>query len=328
MLRPNLRDATALESQAAAQQVAASTLALFDKGYNVSFNSLANQFSWNTSCSVTVQSVNVVYDLVSKAANYTLSIGLNPSLTAVTVVTVYPAQVASGSICLTSSGCNHVNWVGPEYYDSAGIAGSGATWSVPSIVGSGGAQCTCQFIEWTGLASQAYGHGGDAQAGTTSGCYAPCSSYYYAYWYDFPTTNLFPCTNDPSLSGGASVGTDVYPGSGYTYYFADVYDYTHSVGCDGQSPQNYMGKAFYVEFMGEQNYGPIPQFSTLTFSGADYCDTGCSTYVYITNSWTTAYIIDKTTSHSYCGLSENYNVCPSGVSSGSFSLTWATSAGT
>jgi hypothetical protein len=346
VLQPNLRAATAFESESTAQQVAASTLASYTNGYNVYFNSLANEFTWTTSCSVIVQNVNVVYDLVSKAANYTLQISLNPSLTAVTGVTESPAQVASGTICYTSgsnTGCSQGNsggWVGPEYHNSTGLQAANGDWDVPSMQGSGGSTCTCTFYEWTGLAANAGGGSrsspGLAQAGTSSGCdNSTCTSSHYVYqiWYDFPTASsedIVVCQNDPFLSGGASIGTDIYPGTGNYYYYADAYDFTNSEGCDGTSPDDYMGTAHYAEFMGEQNTlgGPLPDFGTVSFTLSEYTDLYSNNY-YASNNWTFGYIIDDTSSYSYCGSSENYNVCPSGVGTdGAFTLTWATSSGT
>ncbi len=312
-------------------------MASYSKGYNVSYNSLANQFSWNTSCSVTVLTVSVVYDLESKGANYTLAINLNPSLTAVKGVTEYPAQIASS--CFSSdgsSGCNVGGWVGVEYKDSAGMTAATSEWDVPEILGAGGETCTCVFLQWTGLATQAGGgssqDAGLAQAGTEIECTnASCtSSYYdYEYWYDFPNSDLVFCDNDSSLTYGDTVETSIYPGSGYTNYYADVYDFTHSVGCDGKSPNDYMGEAYYAEYMGESNslLGQLIDFSTVSFSSSHYGDLNGDGY-YISSSWTNEYLIDQTSSYSYCDADYNYNVCIGAISSGSFTLTYETGSGT
>jgi hypothetical protein len=127
------------------------------------------------------------------------------------------------------------------------------------------------------------------------------------------------------------VGTDIYTYSGYTYYYADVYDYTNSEGCDGTSSAYYMGEAYYAEFMGEDDMahdGALINFTTVSFSDSQYVN-WVGSDVYIGNSWTNAYIIDQTTySHTCDGNSVEYNVCPSGVSSGSFSLTYLDGRGT
>jgi hypothetical protein len=261
---------------------------------------------------------------------------MNASLDSVIRVTESPPQ-APANICYTSTGCDTVNWVGPEYYDSSGITQANSDWQIPSIQGDGGQVCACQFLEWTGLASQAFGASGLAQAGTASICwYSPCTSSSdnaYYLWYDFPSAGLNNCTSEAAgettVNSGDLISTDIYPANGY--YYADAFDSSvgsGGLGCDGQSSYGYMSTAYYAEYMGEANYGPLPDFSTLSFSSSQYYD-GSSHY--ISNSWTTAYIIDATTTSYTCdGSSEYYNVCPSGVNSGtgSFTETWETSSGT
>jgi hypothetical protein len=346
VLVPNLRTETAFESQSAAQQVSAPTLASYDKGYVVSFNSLSNQFTWTKSCSVIVQSVNVAYELTSQAANYTLLISLSPSLTTVTGVSEYPAQIA-GSICYTNggsgSGCPPTNpgWVGPEYYNSGGITQANSDWEIPSVLGANGQICTCGFLQWTGLAGSPGGYNTAlAQAGTEIKCNYPCSSSspnaVYSYWYDFANGTyaiLTPCTNDPNIAAGDLMSSDIYDSSGT--YHADVFDNTHSVGCDGTPASHYsgwtLGTAYYAEYMGEWNtgLGQLPDFSQFSFTSSEFVVGGTSQY--ISNSWAYAYIIDETSMANNCdGNSDKYNVCPSGVDSttGTFSLTYVTGDGT
>jgi hypothetical protein len=328
VLAPKVQAAAAQVSLTAAQQAAASTLAAYESEYSVSYNSFFDRFTWSTSCSVTVQSVNVAYDLSSKAGNYTLQISMNPALTAVIGVTEYPAQTAGIVYSPTE---NNASWSGPEYYDSHGMEEAESEWTVPTIEGSGGQACLCSILEWTGLAENQYGGPQSsphlAQAGTQTYCDSPCSSTenYYLF-YDFPDDPLEPCS---SVSPGDTITTDIYPWDGYA--IADSFDWTQnpSEGCYGQSSSGYLGTPYWAEYMLEKNTNNgIPQISEVSFTDSFYEDGTGSSY-YISNSWNNAYILnDSTSDHTCNGNSVNWNICPSGVSSGSFSETWLTSSGT
>ncbi len=123
--------------------------------------------------------------------------------------------------------------------------------------------------------------------------------------------------------------TSIYPGSGYTNYYADVYDFTHSVGCDGKSPNDYMGEAYYAGTWGNQTVSSVNLSTSARspFSSSHYGDLNGDGY-YISSSWTNEYLIDQTSSYSYCDADYNYNVCIGAISSGSFTLTYETGSGT
>jgi hypothetical protein len=334
-LQPEVRAATSFENQSVAQSIAASTLAEYDSGYIVTYNSLFNLLGWTTSCSVYLENVNVVYNLLGKPANYTLQIEMNPSLSAVIGVKEYAAQPSQGVVVYD------VNWVGPEYYNSSGTWISGADWDVPYVDGPGSGSCNsgCQFAEWVGLSADAGGGSESsphlAQTGTLSGCDSMCDSssfYWYNIWYEFltPTSDSpVPCTSSGGTTAGDPIESDVYTESGYQYYYADSYDETTMQICDGTSPSHMMGESYYAQYMGEWNEAGMPEFSTLTFNDGYYQDTNFDNTYYISNSWTNGYVINLTSSYFDCdGDSVNFNVCPSRVSSGSFSETWDTSQGT
>jgi hypothetical protein len=333
----SVQAAIASISQSQARQVAAPGLAAHDSGNSYSFNSIFEQLGYTSTCSVFLENVNVVYDLKGQSGDYTLEVTLNPSLTTVTSITEYNSTYA-GTV-LSSP-----NWTGPEYHSSSGVASAGASWSEPSVSQASGSQCSfahCDYVFWVGnTAAAAGGSGGSAaiaQTGTDSGIYCTIGcSYYYYDWYEFFPSAEVKCNN---ISVGDSItasvgGTYNSQISGYEYETV-ITDNTSDQVCDGNSGDvtPFMGESYYAQFMGERptmggSYTHLPDFSTLSESGGYYYDGGNTEHT-IGGSWTNGYVMELTSTQTSCdGNLEYYNICPSGVSSGSFTETFDSAGGT
>ena len=329
-LQAGSQAATSSINETQAKSVAAPTLASDASDYNASFNSVFYRLGWTSTCSVYLENVNVAYDLKQgNVTKYTIEISLNPALSSVLGVTEYPAQFRTGTVV------DSFVWVGPEYYDSSGLGMSSAGWEIPSASqGYSGQGCSsnCTFSFWVG---QSHNEGGGtypgvlAQAGTDSNvlCNPNCSST-QDIWYEFLPAGVVECGFVGTDSVTSTV-THVLSGSNYVYS-AETYDDSTSQACvsSTSSGSNYMGEAYYAQFMGEAVNDGLPKFTALDVSSGFYYDTGNNNIHWIDNSWAYGYVLDQATSSQSCdGNSVYYNVCPSGVSSGSFSETWLTSSG-
>jgi len=321
-------------SQSQAIAAAASTLAAYDSGYSPSFNSIFYRLSFDSTCAVTLENVNVVYDLRNNAKTVeTLEISLNPSLTTVLNVTEYAAITSFGTVLSN-------NWDGYEYYNSNGISESGASWSEPSATRpSGSCQWDhCDFAFWVGETAVSGGTSTAlAQTGTDSGIYCAIScTYYYYDWYEFLPASPTQCNN---ISVGDSITSDVWnaynSGAGGYQYSVSTTDNTTSQTCYTYTTTAYMGVAYYTQFMGEtpsdsngRGYAILPQFSTLSESGGWYEDNSYNSYT-IGSGYANEWDLDLSSVSNSCNGSPVYlNICNSSVSSGDFTETYLSSSGT
>ncbi len=341
ILHAGVLSATANVNQALANQTAAPVVATYTTSESLTFDSVFYYLHWSPNCSVSIQNVIVAYYM--KTSNGTISVlemFENPSLTTVIQTSILPWIVHSAP-----------DYVGYEYYEAHGFLFNLADWAVPSLAGPGYSNdstnlCNdsyynseCDFSFWVGqTASHADSY--IAQAGADSYCTGTCSSSSYSYddWWEFYIQSDAPyygTFGSCSAGSGNSVSAEVDDLS-MQKYSASIYNYADSTICDNNSPSNFsMGTAHYSDFVGETppgtaGYDALPDFNTLSVSGAEYEDTSSNLY-YASSSWSYLDLLTfpYTPSTTCQGSSYDWNVCPSvpNSSTGDFTENWVTDYG-
>jgi len=308
--------------------VASSNFQVASSASSYEFASIFNIWSFNTACQVTSwKSVNVVFT-VGQAL---IVVSENPGLTEVFNVTVQHQTIHASS---TTSQCC---WSGYDFYEHQSGGGlypiyqSVGDWNVPDVSQPSAGFCSaqCAFSVWVGLSPQPFNSTSYfVQAGTWSNvtCSTSCS-YQYFGWYEFSPAGGVKCLY---VAPGDSISTNVYNqaggGGSNALYNIQVDDNSLLTSCTVSSYFFSHGTPYYAQFIGErpwtgQALAHLAKFTTTTMKG----------YIYYNSNVPTIY---DPYSKGYYQLwnmvnSGTTNINVSSVSSsGTFTLTWASSAGT
>lgn len=330
-------------NEATANATAIPVLAGYNSMYTgIHYDSTFYSYSWNSNCNLSLKDVSVDFDMRAlNGSSYTLEVAVSPNLASVLNSMVYLSLTHSGNLNPTGK----YGWSGYEYSPTNGdqVEQNGAYWDVPYVDGAGYDGSTnncdqsshnyeCDISFWVG---ETYCQGGNqslsgcngagylAQTGTDSYCKFTCTSNYKAnYWYEwYPTANQNVC-------GGTQYGDEVageVEKASSTEYYVTVDDYTLSIGCSSYSPSGFdlsSWGSYYAQFMAETpGNTALPGFYGLSPWDGYYYDSA-NNYYGIDNNWNTADYTDLTSTTTSClGTTIHVNVCPSSVSSQSFTET-------
>lgn len=300
-------------------------------GLGVQFNSIFDTWTFDSSGTVTWDTVNVVFSgTETNGSAVNVVVTEDPGLLSVVAVTTQHVALHA-----TTS----TNWSGYTFTGNAGgtapVYEAYSSWTEPAVSEPQAYWCFfahCDFAIWPGLTATSLGSTGIVQAGSNSGlyCTAGCSYYYYG-WYEFYPAALVQCNNFP-VSPGDSMAADIInharTGGSSTLYDIYVYDFTSGRTCSvtNQSFTNF-NTPYYGQFIGERlqwsdgSYSRLPKFGSVTMSGSIYYG-GALQGIYnpYSNGWYTQVIMTN---------GGNTNIQVGSVSSSSaFTQTWLTSAGT
>ncbi len=331
------------DARAVSLALSSPQLAAVSKGYSLTFNSLFNRWSFDSTCKVTWISVNVVFARVNSTGftGYVV-VSENPSQTEVNSVTLQQQTFRASGYQRSS-----INWSG---YQFAGALDNGTTavweaiadWAVPTVSTpySGACQSTnCDYAVWIGLTHDQSGAAGIAQTGS-DGQVNSLGGATYQLWYEFYPNNAVFCFNmgGPGDSIHAYVlNQAVNPGGNSNLYNILVSDNTQGQSCSVPN-QNFgsMGTPHLGNFIGERAKiggvrATLAQFTSYSMSGSIYYS-GSTTGIYTpySNGWYTQFSMVNAGSQNTCsGQPLGSNICVSAVNtSNSFTQTWVTSQGT
>jgi hypothetical protein len=268
-LRSSLNDTAATNLATSSESFSSDT-----DGLNPAIDSIFINWSYGSSCVVTLDTVNVVFDLLASAPAKQLVVTENPSMTTIIGTQLRNTQT-SASANMTSG-----NWDGYEFYGastqrSQDIIQAYSEWTVPTPSQSGSCG-TCTFLVWDSLTPYAGGmnstycsSGCIDQTGSESevSCVAGSCIESYELWYEFLGVSAFSACL--TVSAGNTVSADVSYSSG-TYY-SSVSDVTTSTGCSTQSTTGMPGGTpYYAEFIGEA-VGVLANFGSVTLTEVQVC---------------------------------------------------------
>ncbi len=297
-------------------------------------------------CGISVQSVNVVFSL-QNSSGFAGFLVVSENAT-----TLFPV---SSQLQLnppkSSSSVSSGNWAGYEVYNSATrpivqYVSSDFNQATPSYPSTGCADYyTCSMSTWVGLENSAGASNGNlAQDGTWAECVNSGCTPTYVAWYEMLPGGAISCTgsNSVDIRGGdsiyASTINEAFYGSGYSNTLYDFYilDANTGTGCitTGNS-YSQMSKPTYGVFIEENNEvcgaincASLPQFGSITFTGAEIGSSGQTVVIYTYTS--AGYYVQDTMKNAPtnlfgCGTYITNVGVGSVSSSSSFTATWSSS---
>lgn len=314
---------------------------------DIKFDSSSDSWSWDSSCNVTLNSVNVVFS----ASNSKRFAGYLVATEDAGLTRVLNVSSQNGNPSMTAY--NTHLWAGYEVAGSSDTTNSVweslATWNIPAANEPYTDACdnvtksNCDLGVWTGLVNVAGGNGSGryllAQGGTeswlgckTSGGVYKCASHYYL-WYQFPNKeNVSVRCSLNGIDSGDAISAYVLnqgeTGANSSIYNLQVSDTTANKACTVSNFGFKMGVPHYAEFELEWPYGfRLPKFSSFTLTGNLYYSGSVrGMYTPYTNGWYNVYTMRNCLEP---GSSPCYtDVTPGSVSSSNgFTLTWSSSSG-
>ncbi len=290
----------------------------------------------DTTCAVTVQSMNVVFTVENSTALVgSLVVTENP-VTLTPIASDIQSYDASASTC--SSPCSSPIWAGYEAYGNSGATDTlyqavsdfnQSTISYPSTTGGCSDSNTCTLSEWVGLEDTSQASNGYlAQAGTYAICEGSgspgCGTKldYYAFFETLGGSGLTECTaangGQVNISGGDSMYAAVTNEAGYGLGGSDMkYDFyiddsTSSTSCDSTGNSYNLPYPTMAAFIVENtetcginlSCASLAQFGSATFSNPEVEDYTASTYP-------TLYSLDQS-GYAWYDVMENYPASGSG----------------
>jgi hypothetical protein len=320
------------------------------KGYESSYSSMFNTWSWNTNCSITWTNVNVVFSLSSGGGfvKYVI-VSENPALT-----TILKVSTQSGAMKSGPAGASSASSTSPHH--ALGSDPSSTTWSGYELAGSSSANVevfdahqsyyvptvsepysyACSFTHCDVTVTSALvntaggGNGYLAEAGTDSGLYCTigCSYYYYG-WYELYPSSSVQCSN--TIHAGDNVVAEVINeglhGGNDHLYDTYVTDFTNSTSCTvtGQDLTS-MGKPYYADtVMTRPTIGGgttrLPKFTEVDPTGfSNYGGSWVNYYNTYNSGWYNQYTMQN---------SGNTNISVSVIYyTNYYNQVWSTSSGT
>jgi hypothetical protein len=306
------------------------------KGYKSTFNSIFNEWSFDVNCNLTWKDVGIVYT-ITNATGFAKNVVVieNPSLTKVMNVTVQE----------TGRMISSTNWDGYEFYKSlppsaVNVWEAKASWTQTTVNQPAAGYCVaptpCAISTWPGL-SDLQGGGNCsttcdlAQAGTTGQItciHSGCNTINYFAWYEFLPANYVTCSSF-TLNKGDSVSSDIVnhakSGGSNTLYDITVADSTSGSMCTVSSHTYSIPSPLYATFINERPIiggvtQSLPKFTSITMTGSMY-------YSGALNSISVPYNAGTYNQYNMVNGGNN-NISLGGASTGSFTATWSTSAGT
>jgi hypothetical protein len=224
-------------------------------------------------CTVTPESVNVVFTVTEYGKTTSLILAENPSLT----------KVVNASVQIPGPSYGKTGWNGWDFVTPGKTAFaefSLPTASVPSNSSHcGGAECIVAV--WGGLTNQAGGSNGYIAQGGAS-LWMVCSKdifgqwhcpVSYSGWYEWADSPPVTCTSFTPVPGNLISNLVTYNTTTNSYSIT-IEDISKSKSCTALSPSNFsMGSPQYGNFIiedpGNAPHPPLAQFSSFTLVMAD-----------------------------------------------------------
>jgi len=268
---------TTLATQTAnASAAASSALASMNGSGPVVFNSIYEEYNVSPeTCTVSVESVNVVFTQGSGLSEVNLVISEGPSMEDVTSVTKETSEYSAVSHPDGPDG----PWSGYGTYTTV-ESGPGGWWNEPTI-SLPSYECSyltdfdneCDLSIWAGQTNEGNGGNGIAQAGADAELVCVfadggCTAHYFG-WYEFYDSSSPGTVTCFDVSPGNDISASSFYEGG-TYYVS-VDDMTTGESC-GASKSSWMGAPNYGMLEAEQ---PVvngvtletPKFSFFTYQG-------------------------------------------------------------
>lgn len=316
------------------------------QGYSSTFDSIFNIMKFDADCSIHWWTLNVVFSLKNGTDTIgKLVISENPQS-----LEVYNASLQKNlPSAYQDPSASSYEFTGNSAGTTAVYEATAASWTVPTanVPSQGCWFYHCDLGIWPGLENQYRGTSGIVQGGSDSGvsCYPFCITSYWG-WYEFYTSGATytRCTG-MNVNSGDSFYTDVYNyaagGGPSNKWDIVVIDYTTSTSCSVTGHTfafTNSGLPYIAAFEGERLAYPslgyaarLPQFSQYTTFGSMWYN-GASQSIYAAyrvGYFHLVYMVNDG-SHNNCpGQDLGSNICISSIgTSGQFTQTWATSAGT
>lgn len=264
--------------------------------YSSNFYGISPTWSWDSSCVVTLKSVEVIFTVVSPSGSAAYAVASeDPSLGQVVTVGIQNNTERYGNI-----------WSGYQFYGSAtqnvAVYGVAAYWSVPTASQPYSGACPnayCDVAVWVGLTNDYGGANGIVQTGTDSivGCNSlPCTTTGWAWWQFYPGGPYY-CAWHPNTGDSitADAVSEITTGGPATTYDVLLIDNTKNLSCSTTQSFAQMGTPYYGEFMAEQAQPTLAKFTTFSInqygSGIYYNGAWRSITVPYSNYWYNAYVI-------------------------------------
>jgi hypothetical protein len=286
----------AAAAQSALDRIHAVPLAKDDSGvtalsasYVVTYDSIFDNWKFDSSCNVTLESVNVVFQLKDSRGAEGIAIAKeDPTFSAVENVTLQQHNPRAIT--------NSTNWSGYDFWapSEAAVYESLADWTIPAVSQPYTGACNttnppggpdCALAVWPGLTNDESGLDGIAQTGTMSTYYTNFSGSGNTYylWYEFypQQSSLVNCLQT-GVHSGDSISAYVlnlgYNGGSTSSWNLAVTDNTISQSCtvtgysftltNGATPR-------YGNFIAEtplegSTYATVPSFSAFNWGGSIY----------------------------------------------------------
>ncbi|HEV2139339.1 MAG TPA: hypothetical protein VGR53_10915 [Nitrososphaerales archaeon] len=273
--------------------------------YKASFDSVFDSWSFDSSCNVTLTSVNIVFQLknATGSAGYAI-VEESPLTDSIFKVTLQQHNPSA------STGSD--SWSGYEMTGNAdgtvAVYESIASWSIPTVSQPYGTACQtpayCDLSVWPGLVRKAGGTSGIAQTGSDSKlfCTSVCGLPSANLWYEFfPQQSTEVDCNDyasPGDSVQAYVLNQGWNGGSTSLWNLQITDNTISQSCTVTGYSFNIGVPLLAEFLTERPkiggaYSNLLQFNQFSITGNMYYS-GATRGIYgpYSNGWYTLYVME------------------------------------
>jgi hypothetical protein len=298
-------------------------------GYNSTFNSVFDTWSYDKNCNISMKTINVVYSLYNSTGNFIKNVVVSedPQISQVVNITEQKLPFFTPSSA----------WSGYETYGSSiqqtdHVYKTEAYWNVPSVSHPffGGCISECDLGVWTGMSPSPGGHaingsGALVQTGTSS-CttdFLGCSNGPFWAWYEFYPRPPVDCmenvnANDPMY--GDVINEAINNGGDPTKWDIHNIDYSDSPSICTPAVTGYKFNAgsapYYAQYIDEYLGSNIPLFGSNTMTG--YMFDSANGLQSISVPYNKGFYDDYTLNDQ-----NNQNINFGGASSGSFIQFWS-----